>query len=93
MDRNQCSCEHAFVVVTCPFTNRLAVYVAQWHTINQHIHLFLLTDATMLNLHLQAMDRAGGKAGNKGGEAAVTAIEMANLLKTLRNEGKASEAW
>ena len=47
----------------------------------------------MLNLHLQAMDRAGGKAGNKGGEAAVTAIEMANLLKTLRNEGKASEAW
>ena len=42
---------------------------------------------------LQAMDRAGGKAGNKGGEAAVTAVEMANLLKTLRKEGKASETW
>lgn len=42
---------------------------------------------------LQALDRAGGKTGNKGGEAAVTAIEMANLLKTLRKEGKAAPAW
>lgn len=41
----------------------------------------------------QALDRAGGKTGNKGGEAAVTAIEMANLLKTLRKEGKAAQAW
>lgn len=41
----------------------------------------------------QALDRAGGKTGNKGGEAAVTAIEMANLLKTLRSEGKAAAAW
>ena len=32
----------------------------------------------------QAMDRAGGKAGNKGADAASTAIEMANLLKKLR---------
>lgn len=31
----------------------------------------------------QAMDRAGGKVGNKGYEAAVTAIEMANLYKVL----------
>ena len=31
----------------------------------------------------QAIERAGTKAGNKGFEAAVTAIEMANLLKTL----------
>lgn len=29
----------------------------------------------------QAIERAGTKAGNKGWEAAVTAIEMANLLK------------
>ena len=28
MDRNLCSCEHAFVVVTCPLIIRLAVYVA-----------------------------------------------------------------
>lgn len=41
----------------------------------------------------QALDRAGGKTGNKGGEAAVTAIEMANLLKALRSEGKAADAW
>lgn len=31
----------------------------------------------------QALDRAGGKAGNKGFEAAMTAIEMANLLRQL----------
>lgn len=32
----------------------------------------------------QAIERAGTKAGNKGFEAAVTAIETANLLKGLR---------
>lgn len=31
----------------------------------------------------QAIERAGTKAGNKGSEAAVTAIEMANLMKLL----------
>ena len=31
----------------------------------------------------QAVNRAGGKAGNKGFEAAVTAIEMANLMRKL----------
>ncbi|ADG82629.1 6,7-dimethyl-8-ribityllumazine synthase [Thermincola ferriacetica] len=31
----------------------------------------------------QAIERAGTKAGNKGWDAAVTAIEMANLLKTI----------
>eukprot|EP00213_Chloropicon_mariensis_P007349 CAMPEP_0197473586 /NCGR_PEP_ID=MMETSP1309-20131121/4973_1 /TAXON_ID=464262 /ORGANISM="Genus nov. species nov., Strain RCC998" /LENGTH=191 /DNA_ID=CAMNT_0043012787 /DNA_START=255 /DNA_END=830 /DNA_ORIENTATION=- len=31
----------------------------------------------------QAFDRAGGKAGNKGSEAAVTAIETANVMKQL----------
>lgn len=31
----------------------------------------------------QAIERAGTKAGNKGWEAANTAIEMANLLKNL----------
>jgi 6,7-dimethyl-8-ribityllumazine synthase len=31
----------------------------------------------------QAIERAGTKAGNKGYEAAVTAIEMVNLLKLL----------
>jgi 6,7-dimethyl-8-ribityllumazine synthase len=31
----------------------------------------------------QAVDRAGAKAGNKGWQAALTAIEMANLMKTF----------
>lgn len=31
----------------------------------------------------QAMDRAGAKSGNKGFDAAMTAIEMANLVRKL----------
>ena len=31
----------------------------------------------------QALDRAGGKVGNKGHEAALAAIEMINLLKKI----------
>jgi 6,7-dimethyl-8-ribityllumazine synthase len=33
----------------------------------------------------QAMDRAGGKLGNKGAEAAEAAIELANLIKQLKD--------
>ncbi len=33
----------------------------------------------------QAIERAGTKAGNKGEEAALSAIEMINLLQTLEN--------
>lgn len=32
----------------------------------------------------QAIERAGSKAGNKGAEAALVAVEMANLLKQIR---------
>ena len=35
----------------------------------------------------QALDRAGGKSGNKGVEAALAAIEMAGLLRTLSSKG------
>jgi 6,7-dimethyl-8-ribityllumazine synthase len=40
----------------------------------------------------QAIDRAGAKAGNKGYEAAVGAIEMASLMDQIRN-GVASPSW
>ena len=33
----------------------------------------------------QAVDRAGGKAGNKGADCALVAIEMANLLRRLES--------
>ncbi len=33
----------------------------------------------------QALDRAGGKMGNKGAEAAHGAVEMANLLRSFRS--------
>jgi len=32
----------------------------------------------------QAIDRAGAKGGNKGFDAAMSAVEMANLMRTLR---------
>lgn len=35
----------------------------------------------------QALDRAGGKAGNKGHEAALAAIEMVDVLKKLAAAG------
>ena len=33
----------------------------------------------------QAIERAGTKAGNKGAEAALSAIEMVNLLRKLES--------
>ena len=35
----------------------------------------------------QAIERAGTKAGNKGSESALSALEMANLLRTLGADG------
>ena len=35
----------------------------------------------------QAVDRAGAKSGNKGFDAALSAIESANLLRHIRNSG------
>ncbi|MCL6499740.1 MAG: 6,7-dimethyl-8-ribityllumazine synthase [Firmicutes bacterium] len=37
----------------------------------------------------QAADRAGGKAGNRGRDAALAAVEMATLLRQLRAEVEA----
>ena len=37
----------------------------------------------------QAIDRAGAKSGNKGFDAAMSAIEMANLMRQLRQAGGA----
>jgi len=37
------------------------------------------------NTQQQAEDRAGGKYGNKGVEAAITAIKMAYLAETLNS--------
>lgn len=34
----------------------------------------------------QALDRSGGKVGNKGYDAAIAAIQMANLLKVIKND-------
>lgn len=43
----------------------------------------------VLNCHnmQQAMDRAGGRVGNKGSEAALAALQMASLLDKLADAG------
>lgn len=40
----------------------------------------------------QAIERAGTKAGNKGYDAAVAAIEMANLLRSISDDGPSVQA-
>ena len=40
----------------------------------------------------QAIERAGSKAGNKGAEAAVAAIEMVNLLASMRTANELGRA-
>jgi 6,7-dimethyl-8-ribityllumazine synthase len=40
----------------------------------------------------QALERAGTKAGNKGFDAAMAAIELANLFRALSAPGKAKKA-
>ena len=40
------------------------------------------------NTHEQAVDRAGGKHGNKGDEAAVTAIKMLGVKESFKKEKK-----
>jgi 6,7-dimethyl-8-ribityllumazine synthase len=44
---------------------------------------FIFGVLTTLNLE-QAQDRAGGKLGNKGDEAAITAIKMVHLNKSIQ---------
>ena len=39
----------------------------------------------------QAIDRAGAKGGNKGFDAAMTAIEMATLMKDLRKSAESED--
>jgi 6,7-dimethyl-8-ribityllumazine synthase len=46
---------------------------------------FIFGVLTTKNLQ-QALDRAGGKHGNKGDEAAVTAIKMAGLQRVMEKE-------
>src|SRR5262249_18752331 len=40
----------------------------------------------------QALNRSGLKSGNKGAESALAAIEMVNLLKTVRDGTKSTNA-
>ena len=48
---------------------------------------FIFGVLTTIN-HQQAMDRAGGKHGNKGDEAAITAIKMVVLQKSFEENEK-----
>src|SRR4051812_43370666 len=51
--------------------------------LNQEYHLPVTFGVLTCENMEQALDRAGGKAGNKGHEAALAAIEMVQLLKSI----------
>jgi len=52
-------------------------------TLNMEYNLPVVFGVLTTNTQEQAMDRAGGKHGNKGDEAAVTAIKMVSLQWNL----------
>jgi len=59
-----------------------------------HVQLSLISDKPVIfgvvttNDMQQAVDRSGGKHGNKGIEAAVTAIKMVHAAKQMNNPKK-----
>src|SRR3972149_3749067 len=54
--------------------------------LNLHNETPFIFGVLTTNTYQQAKDRAGGKYGNKGDEAAVSAIKMANLKLELEDE-------
>lgn len=67
-----------FDYVAGPCVNNLAALGLEYQV---PVGMGVLTCETME----QALDRAGGKAGNKGGEAALAVIEMLALLKRIKD--------
>ena len=67
-----------FDYVAGPCVNSLGALGLEYHL---PVGMGVLTCETME----QALDRAGGKAGNKGGEAALAVIEMLSLGKRLKD--------
>ncbi len=53
-------------------------------TLNLEYNIPVIFGVLTTNTALQAKERAGGKLGNKGDEAAATAIRMVNLHNSLR---------
>ncbi|MDR0833818.1 MAG: 6,7-dimethyl-8-ribityllumazine synthase [Candidatus Symbiothrix sp.] len=51
---------------------------------NHHYHVPFIFGLLTDNNEQQSIDRAGGKLGNKGVEAAITAIKMVNVANQLR---------
>ena len=51
--------------------------------LNMEYNIPVIFGVLTTNSHQQALDRSGGKLGNKGDEAAVTAIKMAALQREM----------
>lgn len=82
----------AIIVIGCVIRGDTAHFDYVCQSVTQGISMLNATGSipvifgvlTVDNMQ-QALDRAGGCLGNKGSEAAVAAIEMANYALTLRN--------
>jgi 6,7-dimethyl-8-ribityllumazine synthase len=58
-------------------------------TLNMEYNMPFIFGVLTTNTQDQAKERAGGKLGNKGDEAAVTAIKMVNLQRNLEDFSEA----
>lgn len=65
------------------FENLAAVVTRALEKISESSGLPVANGVLTCDTMDQALDRAGGKVGNKGFEAAMTAIEMANLMRRI----------
>jgi 6,7-dimethyl-8-ribityllumazine synthase len=55
-----------------------------WHTSRRTAEIPVAFGVLTTESIEQAIERAGTKAGNKGAEAALTALEMINVLKAIK---------
>ncbi len=76
---------------TAHFDHLAAVVTRALDTISAESGIPVANGVLTCDTFDQALERSGGKAGNKGAEAAMTAVEMARLLAEiggLENEGR-----
>ncbi|STG53252.1 6,7-dimethyl-8-ribityllumazine synthase [Escherichia coli] len=62
----------------------LVVQATAWRHVAQDSEIPVAFGVLTTESIEQAIERAGTKAGNKGAEAALTALEMINVLKAIK---------
>lgn len=92
VEQNKCD---ALIAIGCIIRGQTSHYEHIAQSVTSHLQALALQNSIPVGLGVitvenleQAIDRAGGKHGNKGREAARSSLEMANLMRQLRTEEK-----